>query len=245
MPNATSGSPRSSALIAGVRESGLLALGVFAYAPAVGILSREAGLSAGAVVVMTVAITSGTAQLVALQLLARHEPLWLVLWLTFVVNARHFVMAASLRPHLEKAGLGARLLTGWALSDESYALAFPHVQRQDVDLCGYLWGSAGLVYLAFYGGVLFGWWAAAGIPAWAARMAGLLFPFLLVALIARQVGGRADLWTVGVAGASGAVLVAARLGIEWLAPAVLVANTVATLGLLRWEPRAFSREEEG
>lgn len=89
---------------------------------AFGVAAREIGLSALEASGMSVLIFAGAAQFAALDLIRQGASAPLIVGSVLLINLRHLLMGASLRPHLGKAPLGARLLAAYLLVDESFAM---------------------------------------------------------------------------------------------------------------------------
>ena len=79
----------------------------FAY----GVLGRAAGLPTWAILAMCILVYAGSAQFIAVSLLAAGEPAVTVIVTTFIVNLRHLLYSSAIAPRLERmsrgqAGLG-------------------------------------------------------------------------------------------------------------------------------------------
>jgi 4-azaleucine resistance transporter AzlC len=97
----------------------------FAY----GVLAHKAGLSTLNILLMSIIVFAGSAQLIAVGLVTNGiAPLTIILT-TFIVNLRHLLMSAAIFPHV--ARWRKRELAGFAyeLTDETFAL---HSTRFDL-----------------------------------------------------------------------------------------------------------------
>ena len=219
-------------LAAGLRDAGTaVAPGVLAYGAVWGGLARQVGLSLGEVVAMSLLVSAGTAQFVALPMLAAGAPAWLLVVTAYIVNVRHYLMAASLAPHFARVSRGRLLLLAHGLSDEAYALCQARFARRPAHHA-YLAGCAVALYLAFYAGGVAGALLGSRIPD--PRRFGLdfVFPAVFIAILAPTlrapwqwavaavstvvalavVSGVGGTWHIAVAGLGASVL-----GV-WLAP---------------------------
>jgi len=88
-----------------------------------GALALEIGLSVTETMAMSVIVVGGVSQLVALKLLAEHTPALMVVLTAAIVNLRLAMYSAALAPHWEGVGAGPRLMAGWLLNDQSFALS--------------------------------------------------------------------------------------------------------------------------
>jgi 4-azaleucine resistance transporter AzlC len=192
---------------AGVRDALTTVVpSILAYGAVWGGLARQAGLSLGELVAMSLLVTAGTAQFVALPMLRAGDPAWLLVLTTYVVNLRHYLMAASLAPffaHLSRARL---LLLAHGVTDEAYALTMARYARHPAHPA-YFAGSAAATYAAWYAGSAAGGVLGGRIPDPYRYGLDFIFPAVFIAILARTV--RAP-WQWAVAGAAAAVAVAVR-----------------------------------
>jgi 4-azaleucine resistance transporter AzlC len=199
---------------------------IVAYGAVWGGLARQAGLSLGETVAMCLLVSAGTAQFVALPMLAGGAPPALIVITTYLVNLRHYLMAASLAPafrHLSRLRLAG---LGHLLSDEAYALTQARFARRP-PRAAYFVGCATVIYLAFYGGAVLGGLLGARIPDPKRFGLDFVFPAVFIAILAQTVRS-AWQWAVAAAAVAVAVVVAWRVGGSWhIAAAGL---TAAALG---------------
>jgi len=141
---------RLAAARAGFVASLALVPSVFVYGTVFGGLAVQAGLRPLEVWGMSLLVFAGASQFVAVPMLAAGaSPLAIVLT-TYVINMRHYLMAATLAPAF--CGFPRRwlaLVAHW-INDESFAIAV--ARRNPPDPWFYL-GSAAAVGGSFLGGV--------------------------------------------------------------------------------------------
>ncbi|RQH10113.1 AzlC family ABC transporter permease [Paraburkholderia dinghuensis] len=78
---------------------------------------------------MSLAVFAGSAQFIALGLIASHAS-FVVIWATtFIVNLRHVLYSATLAPYVSHLPLRWRLVLGGLLTDEVFAVAWAHFRR--------------------------------------------------------------------------------------------------------------------
>ncbi len=203
---------------------------VFVYATVWGGLARQAGLTLGEIALMLVLVTAGAAQFIAVPMIAAGAPPLAVILTTYVVNMRHYLMAATLAPAFRGFRRGWLALIAHGVNDESFALA---VARRNPPEPWFFLGSVMAVYGSFISGALVG-----------ALLGGLVrdpgrygldfaFPAVFLALVAVQLRRRGD-WFV----AGGAALLA--LAIAWRLPGawhIVIAGLAASgLGALLMGP---------
>ena len=119
---------------AGVRDAATTVVpSVVAYGAVWGGLARQGGLSLGEIVAMCLLVSAGTAQFVALPMLTAGAPAWLLVVTTYVVNLRHYLMAASLAPFFTGLSRGRLALLAHGVTDESYALTLARFGRRPAE----------------------------------------------------------------------------------------------------------------
>lgn len=112
--------------LSGMRQALPIVMGYLPVGFAYGVLARKVGLSEWNTILMSVLVYAGSAQFIAVSLLAASvSPLSVVLT-TFVVNLRHLLMAAALAPYLRGWSRLRQALFAFELTDESFAM---HTRR--------------------------------------------------------------------------------------------------------------------
>ena len=200
-------------------------------------LARQAGLSLGELVAMCLLVTAGTAQFVALPMLQAGAPAWLLVVTTYIVNLRHYLMAASLAPYFSHLSRGRLALLAHGITDESYALTVARFASHRPHPAYYA-GSAATTYMAWYVGAAAGGILAGRIPDPHRYGLDFVFPAVFIAILARTIR---EPWQWAVAGAAAVVALAVKgtvggswhialaglgasaLGV-WLAPAAAAAG---------------------
>ena len=192
-----------------------------------GVVARQSGLSVAEASGSSLLVFAGAAQFAAVGLLREGAGTLEVAASVLLINLRHLLMAASLRPHFARASLVERLGLGYILTDEAFSMGIGHFRR----------GHGDLVYYATFGTLLWLCWNI-GTLAGAIFGAGLEHPerygidfaitATFLAIVAVGVRHRTDLV---VAVAAGIVAGALRLvGATTLA--VVVAGAVAPIVVL-------------
>ena len=85
-------------LLMGMRQCLPIGLSVFTYGLLFGVLARQAGLHVFETLLMSSLVLAGSAQFVALELWHMPLPVGTMILTTFVLNLRHLLMGAALRP---------------------------------------------------------------------------------------------------------------------------------------------------
>jgi len=195
----------------GITASLALVPSVFVYGTVFGGLAVQSGLTMAQVLGMSVLVFAGASQFVAVPMLATGAPAVAIIVTTYVVNMRHYLMAATLAPSFRGFRRAWLALIAHVINDESFAIAVARSRPPDAWI--YL-GSALAICGAFTGGVVVG--VSVGGLVERPERYGLdfAFPAVFLALVAVQLRRRAD-WLVAVGAAVVAVALALVLPGNW------------------------------
>lgn len=178
---------------------------VFVYGTVFGGLAVQAGLYPVEVWGMSVLVFAGAAQFVAVPMIAAGVSPLAVVVTTYVVNMRHYLMAATLAPAFRGVPRSWLALVAHGINDESFAVA---VGRQNPPDPWFFVGSVVAIWAAFVGGVAVGT-ELGGLVADPRRWGlDFAFPAVFLALVAVQLRRRGD---AIIAVASGLLAVAVAL----------------------------------
>ncbi len=108
----------------------------FGYIPiglALGVLASQAGIPVWAVTMMSILVFAGSAQFICVAMLAAGASIWSIIFTTFVVNLRHFLMSSAVAVHL--SGLSRWFLSFFAygITDESFAVNMTRFRDKNWD----------------------------------------------------------------------------------------------------------------
>ncbi|MCX6071227.1 MAG: AzlC family ABC transporter permease, partial [Chloroflexi bacterium] len=123
-------STRRHEFLAGARDQLPLLLGVVPFGLIFGALTISAGIPAHDAQAFSVFIFAGSAQFVAIGLVAGQTPALLIIATILVVNLRHILYSASLGPHVQHLPLRWKVPLAWLLTDEAFATASLRYRRE-------------------------------------------------------------------------------------------------------------------
>ena len=106
----------------GVRDTVPMLVGAAPFGLIFGTLAAGSGLSGAGAMAMSAFVFAGSAQFIALTLLASGAGLLVIVFTTFVVNLRHLLYAATLLPHVARLPRRWRLPLAFWLTDETFAV---------------------------------------------------------------------------------------------------------------------------
>ena len=171
---------QNHAWLLGVKDAIPLMGGYIPIAISFGLISLQAGFSIWETIAVSTLIYAGASQFLFVAMVASGAPLWLVVMMTLLINARHIVYGPNLAPYISKNPWWICLMHG--LTDQIFALAHTRLpQLESENRLGWFSGAALLAWFSWIGGTAIG--AIAGgelIAQW--PLLGDVLPFALPAL---------------------------------------------------------------
>ncbi|MGH7308921.1 MAG: AzlC family ABC transporter permease [Candidatus Rokuibacteriota bacterium] len=231
----TTDDSRSASLDAARFREGLVASlalvpSVFAYGSVFGGVAVQSGLRPLEVWVMSVLVFAGAAQFVAVPMIGAGASPLAVILTTYVVNLRHYLMAATLAPAFRGFPRRWLALVAHVVNDESFAIAVARSNPPNPSL--YL-GSALAIGAAFLGGMAAGT-VLGGLVADPERWGlDFAFPAVFLALVVVQLRRAGD-WLVATGGAALALVIAVTVPGSW--HIVIAGLSVSVLGAIWGDP---------
>ncbi|MCY9843893.1 AzlC family ABC transporter permease [Vibrio caribbeanicus] len=168
------------AWLTGIKDAIPLMGGYIPVAISFGLISLQAGFGIWETIMISILIYAGASQFLFVAMVASGAPLWLVVSMTLMINARHVVYGPNLAPYLSKNPWWIALMHG--LTDQIFALAHARLpQIAELDRLGWFIGCSILGWLSWVGGTALGAFAGEGlISRW--PLLGDVLPFALPAL---------------------------------------------------------------
>jgi len=108
--------------LSGFSQALPISLGYASVGFAYGVLAQKAGLSTLNVVLMSLIVYAGSAQLIAVGLFAAGASAVSIILTTFVVNLRHLLMSAAVSSHLKQWNKLELAAFAFELTDETFVL---------------------------------------------------------------------------------------------------------------------------
>ncbi|WP_185268846.1 AzlC family ABC transporter permease [Halopseudomonas xiamenensis] len=180
----------TSPWLAGMREAIPLLGGYIPVAISFGLIAVQASFSVWEAVLISVFIYAGASQFLFVAMVASGAPLWLVVVMTLLINARHMVYGPNLAPWLPANRWWPWLMHG--LTDQIFALAHSRLpQLAPAERVGWYTGAALLAWFSWIAGTALG--AVAGrelTQRW--PLLGEVMPFALPALFLVLLAPRFD-----------------------------------------------------
>jgi 4-azaleucine resistance transporter AzlC len=105
-------------------------LGVLPFGMIYGAVARQSGISLPAAQSMSFIVFAGSSQFIAAQLFQQAVPGLVIVLTFFIVNLRHALYSASVAGYTRRLHLGWKLGLAYLLTDEAYAVAVTHYQKE-------------------------------------------------------------------------------------------------------------------
>ena len=215
------------AWLQGVKEATPLLGGYIPVAISFGLIATQAGFSQWETIFISTLIYAGASQFLFVAMFASGAPLWLIISMTLLINARHIVYGPNLAPLLPASKKSLFLMHG--LTDQIFALALarlpaiPSEQRES-----WFSGAMLLAWFSWVGGTAAG--AQMGetlIAQWPflAKVMPFALPALFLVLLAPRFTSRQ--WSITLL-----ITLACALGLKligWSNAAIPVAAALGTL----------------
>ena len=145
-----------SGALLGAKRTIPLAISAFAIGIVFGVLARQARLSVVDALLMSGLVYAGASQFVALSLwTAIPFPVTTIILTTFIVNMRHLLMGAALRPWFANLSPWKVYTSVFFMVDESWAMTTSDFAKGGRD-AGFLFGSGFILYLAWVSSAVIG-----------------------------------------------------------------------------------------
>lgn len=203
-----SNTSRWAALGAGSQATLPLMVGVIPFGLIFGALAVASGIPAWAAASMSALVFAGSAQFVAVGLIASGTGLLVLVLTTFLVNLRHNLYAATLAPHIGRLPQRWLLPLSFWLTDETYVVVIRHFeeQRESHQKHWFYLGSALTMYALWQMATWVGIWAGNSISDPAGWGLDFALPATFIAMLIPLIRSRGVLLGVVVAGALSLVL---------------------------------------
>ncbi|WP_432724018.1 AzlC family ABC transporter permease [Jeongeupia wiesaeckerbachi] len=230
MTSISSPCPSRDGVAAGVRDALAMVVGIVPFGLIFGTLAGPAGLPPWAAMVMSALVYAGSAQFIAVTLLAAGVSLPVIIATTLIVNLRHLLYSATMQPYVRDLPRLWRAFLGHFLTDEAFAVIYNRFSspRGGVDRRRYYLGVALTLFAAWTGstaiGVLLGN-VVPGIQHW-----GLEFAMVasFVGIVVPQLKNRAQ---IAAALTAGLVALLAH-GLPYQLGLMVAALTAVAVGVL-------------
>ena len=218
---------RSTILKEGLNAGWPICLGYLPIGMAFGVLAQKAGLTPLQIGLMSIMVFAGSAQFIAVAMLASGASAPAIITTTFVVNLRHVLMSSALAVYLRAAHRGLLALYAYGVTDESFAVNMPRFNDRTWSL------NRALVVnhaanLTWFVSTVAGGIGGRFIPEGALGIDYALIA-MFICLLIYQIRKLIPLLTAGIAGLTAVILAMIIPGNTYIVIASIVAATVGVI----------------
>jgi 4-azaleucine resistance transporter AzlC len=213
---------------AGVRAELPLLIGVFPFGLIYGVLALSVGLSPASAQVMSSVVFAGASQIIVTQLIHEAAPGLVIVLTIAIVNLRHMLYSASIAPYLQHVSLRWRNLLAYLLTDEAYAAAILHFEKEGPSPTGHWFflGAGSALWLTWQLSSAIGIFLGTTIPA--AWPLGFALPLTFIAMLVPMLKDR----PAAAAALSAALTAVLAYGLPYKLGLILAALVGIGMGLL-------------
>lgn len=186
---------------AGVRNFAPITLGAIPFGLVYGVSASEIGITPIEGIGMSIIMLAGAAQLVTIELLKSDAAAWVIVLSALVVNLRFMIYSASLAPYFKSFSMPWKLLDGYLLTDQPYALSISYFNEHPdaPHKHWYHFGHGLSLWVIWIASSAVGLFVGSVIPqSWSL---GFVIPLMFLALVIPAIRGRSYLIAALVSGA--------------------------------------------
>lgn len=221
----------------GYRAAIPLMVGVAPFGLVFGALAVTGGMSLIQALGMSILVLAGSSQFVAAQLIGDNTPALIIIFTTFVINLRHFLYSASLSGYYKRLSQGWKLLIGYLMVDEVYAIALLRKREGNITAEEHRWffvGAAVNLITTWWGTTILGALVGDVLDASTRDALGFTLPLIFTSIVVPTLINRPAILAAVVASVSGIILAPMpnKLGLLIAAGFGIVAGVLAE----KWQP---------
>ncbi|WP_299092860.1 AzlC family ABC transporter permease [uncultured Metabacillus sp.] len=116
----------------GVKDCIPTLIGYISIGIAAGIVGASSNLSILEVTLLSALVYAGASQFIICALLVSGSPISVILFTTFIVNLRNFLLSMTLAPHFTKYSLTKNIGIGALVTDESFGVAVNKMAKREI-----------------------------------------------------------------------------------------------------------------
>ncbi|WP_026575515.1 AzlC family ABC transporter permease [Bacillus sp. UNC438CL73TsuS30] len=146
----------------GVKDCIPTLIGYISIGIAMGIVGVSSNLSIVEITLLAALVYAGAAQFIICALLVSGSPISVIVFTTFIVNLRNFLLCMTLAPHFTKYSLMKNIGIGALVTDESFGVAYNKMAKRESVNAKWMNGLNVTAYLCWIVscmlGAIFGKW---------------------------------------------------------------------------------------
>lgn len=180
MATITSLGKKQSSFLQGTQGGLSIAIGYLPVALTFGLLAKSTGLSLSETVMMSLIVFAGASQYISLSLIAVGTGVIEIIFTTFIVNIRHFLMSASLSEKVDDDPLWKKALYSFGLTDETFTVAST---KEGTVNASYLFGLMLISYASWVVNSGIGYVIGASLPTTVQESMGIALYAMFIGLL--------------------------------------------------------------
>lgn len=207
---------------------------IFGYAPlgiALGIMANAASFTWYNMFSMSVIVFAGSAQFIAVNMVASGAAIGAIIATTFFVNFRHFLMSTAYSPYFKNVKTSHLLFMSFGITDESFAVGinkFKHSKEYSTH--EYILALNTTAYICWISFTVIGVFLGNAIPDYEKLGLGFALNAMFIGLIALMIENKKSIIVCIVSGALSVVLIIT--GIEsWNVIIAAIISCIVVVGL--------------
>jgi 4-azaleucine resistance transporter AzlC len=114
----------------GVKDCIPTLIGYISIGIAMGIVGVSSNLSIAEITLLAALVYAGASQFIICALLVTESPITVIIFTTFIVNLRNFLLCMALAPHFTKYSLMKNIGIGALVTDESFGVAINKISKK-------------------------------------------------------------------------------------------------------------------
>lgn len=167
--------------MSGMKQAIPVMFGFIPVAIAFAVLAGEAGLSSVDTILMSMLVFAGASQIMSIGLIAGGASFFTIVFATFIINLRHFIMGTCVMRKLGKTRLGEKLLCSFGLTDESFAIVTTTSDENATPT--FMLGVISVTYGSWVGGTIIGTFASNILPEQVSNALGIALYALFISIL--------------------------------------------------------------
>jgi 4-azaleucine resistance transporter AzlC len=187
-PEETSTDKKHIQFYNGMKYGTSIAIGYIPIAITFGLLAKSHNIPSYISTAMSFLVFAGASQFIAVQLISLGASSWEIIFTTFILNFRHFLMSSSLSQKLPQ-GISKKILylLSFGITDETFAMAS---LKEEKKLNPYfILGLNSIAFISWNIGTWIGIFAANGLPQILRTSMGIALYAMFIALLVPSIKG--------------------------------------------------------
>lgn len=182
-------STKHTTFVQGLQAAAPICLGFLPIGISFGLIAVDTGLTTLQTIAMSFFVMAGASQFMVVEMMAQGAGIFTMILATFVLNLRHLVMSTAMMHRLRAASTPKKLLSAYALCDESFVL-FSLSKGATIH---FLLGANTALFSAWVGSTALGTWVGNILPTIVSDSCGIAIYAAFIAMLVPNLKGHGRL----------------------------------------------------